>query len=108
MPRQLHSAPAAAAITLVLCIACFSFIVFVLLPAVAATPGTHIIIAGSPGVHIRNITRGALLILTLGYLAGIMGWITVFAAHRDGMHRLTSLFTAEAGSPTTQFRDWQR
>ena len=93
MQRQLHSAPAAAAITLVLCVACFSFVVFVLLPAVAAMPGTlhPTLTIASPSVHIRNITRGAFLILVLGYTVGILGWIAMFAARRDGMHRLNLL-----------------
>jgi hypothetical protein len=93
--RQLHSASAAAAITLVLCVACFSFLVFVLLPAVAAMPGNlhPTVTIASPSVQIRNITRGALLILLLGYVVGILGWIAAFAARRDGMHRLNLLLS---------------
>ena len=95
MPRQLHSGPAAAAITLVVCVACFSFLVFVLLPALAAAPQTlsHSVTIGEPSVHIRNLTKGAFTILMLGYFAGVMGWIALFIAHRDGMHRLNVLLT---------------
>lgn len=93
MPRQLHSGPAAAAITLIVCIACFSFLIFVLLPALAAGPGNHAITISGPSVHIRNITRGAFVILMLGYSAGIMAWIALFIARRDGMHRLNLLLS---------------
>lgn len=93
MPRQLHSGPAAAAITFVVCIACFSFLIFVLLPALAAGPGNHAITISEPSVHIRNITRGAFVILMLGYSAGIMAWIALFIARRDGMHRLNLLLS---------------
>lgn len=89
MPRQLHSAPAAAAITFVLCVASFSFVVFVLLPAVSVYP--HGITVRPVSVEARNIARAVGMVLLLGYSAGVFGWIAAFALRRDGMHRLASV-----------------
>jgi hypothetical protein len=63
MARQLHSASAAAAITFVLCVACFSFVVFVLLPAVSVYP--HGITVEPVSVEARNIARAVGMVLLL-------------------------------------------
>ena len=90
MARQLHSAPAAAAITLVVCVATMAFMIFVLLPAVSVTHPQGFAIP-PVNTHIRNITRAAGVVLLLGYLTGVIGWMVTFALHRNGMHRLASV-----------------
>ena len=90
MARQLHSAPAAAAITLVVCVATTAFMIFVLLPAASVT-AAHQFASPPVSTHIGNITRAVGVILGLGYLSGLVGWIVLFVLHRDGKHRLASL-----------------
>jgi len=93
MARQLHSAPAAAAITLVICIAAVAFMIFVLLPG--AFPVDHSAFAiPSVGTHVRNITRAVGVVLMLGYLTGVIGWVVTLALRQDGMHRLASVRSA--------------
>ena len=90
MARQLHSAPAAAAITLVVCVASTAFMIFVLLPGVSF-PAHQGIAIPPVSTHIRNITRAAGVVLMLGYLSGLVGWMIRLVLHRDGMHRLASI-----------------
>ena len=89
MPRQLHSAPAAAAMTLVICVASVAFMIFVLLPG-AAFPN-HAIPVSNAGRHVLNFTRAVGFIVMLSYAAGIVGWLAVLSFKRDGMHRLASV-----------------
>lgn len=89
MPRQLHSAPAAAAMTLVICIASVAFMIFVLLPGAAFS--NHGIPFPNAGRHILNLTRVVGFVVMLGYAAGIVGWLAVLSFKRDGMHRLASV-----------------
>jgi hypothetical protein len=89
MARQLHSAPAAAAMTLVICVATVGFMILVLLPGVSLP--THHAFAVPVNTHIRNITRAAGIVMILGYLSGLVGWIVTLALRRDGMHRLASV-----------------
>ncbi len=90
MPRQLHSAPAAAAITFVLCTAGFAFIVFVLVAAASFQLHRPLTVPGV-GAHILNLTRATGMVLLLGYLSGMIVWILLFVLRRDGMHRLAEL-----------------
>ena len=90
MPRQLHSAPAAAAITLVICVATTAFMIFVLLPGVSF-PANHALPIPTVGTHIRNITRAVGFVVMLGYLTGVVGWIVMLILRQDGMHRLASV-----------------
>ena len=89
MARQLHSAPAAAAMTLVICIAAVAFMIFCLLPG--ALPDHQAFAIPSVGTHVRNITRAAGVVLMLGYFTGVIGWVVTLALRRDGMHRLASV-----------------
>jgi hypothetical protein len=89
MPRQLHSAPAAAAMTIVICIASVAFMIFVLLPG-ASFPN-HAIPVSNVGRHILNLTRAVGFVVTLGYATGIIGWLAVLSFKRDGMHRMASM-----------------
>ena len=90
MPHQLHSAPAAAAMILVVCIATVTFMILVLLPGMSL-PTHHVIAIPAVGTHIRNITRAAGIVMLLGYLSGIAGWIVMLVLRCDGMHRLASV-----------------
>ena len=89
MPRQLHSAPAAATITLIVSAAGFAFVTLALL-ASGSPIGPHLPIA-SAGTQVHNLSGGVMTILFLGYLCGVVGWLLVFAAHADGKHRLETL-----------------
>lgn len=89
MPRPLHSAPAAAAMTIVICVASVAFMIFVLLPG-ASFPNQGIP-ALNGGRHILNLTRAVGFVVILGYAAGIIGWLTLLGFKRDGMHRLASV-----------------
>ena len=93
MARQLHSAPAAAAITLVICIAAVAFMIFVLLPG-ASLGDHHALAIPSVGTHVRNITRAVGVVLMLGYFTGVIGWVVTLALRQDGMHRLASVRSA--------------
>ena len=89
MPRQLHSAPAAAAMTIVICVASVAFMIFVLLPG-ASFPNQGIPVSNA-GRHILNLTRAVGFVVMLGYATGIVGWLAVLGFKRDGMHRLASM-----------------
>lgn len=89
MPRQLHSAPAATAMTLILSAAGFAFVTLALL-ASGSPIASHLTIAPA-GTQLHNVATGVMTILFLGYLCGIVGWLLVFAAHADGRHRLETL-----------------
>lgn len=90
MYRQLHFTPAIAAITFVLCLAGFAFVVLVLLPSPFGqqlAPGTSVGI-GRGALHLG---KAAVLVVLLGYAAGIVGWLATLGLRCDGMHRLASL-----------------
>ena len=90
MPRQLHSAPAAAAMTLILSVAGFAFVTLSIL-ASGSPMLDHLPTIPHAGTQVHNLARGVMTILFLGYLAGVGGWLLLFAAHNDGKHRLESL-----------------
>jgi hypothetical protein len=75
---------------LVVCVATVAFMIFVLLPG-ASLPIRHASAIPAVGTHIRNITRAAGIVMMLGYLSGVVGWIVTLALRRDGMHRLASV-----------------
>ena len=90
MQRQLHFTPAIAAITFVLCLAGFAFLVLVLLPSPYGQqllPITSTTI-GRGSLHLG---RAAALVVLFGYAAGIVGWLATFGLRCDGMHRLYSV-----------------
>ena len=90
MFRQLHSAPAAAAMILVVCIATVAFMILVLLPGMSL-PMHQVLAIPAVVTHIRNITRAAGMVMMLGYLSGVTGWIVVLVLRCDGMHRLAAV-----------------
>ena len=90
MPRQLHSAPAAAAMTLILSAAGFAFVTLGML-ASGSPIAYHLPTIASAETHVHNLATGVMTILFLGYLFGIVGWLLLFAAHADGKHRLETL-----------------
>lgn len=90
MPRQLHSAPAAAAMTVILCVAGCSFVTLAML-ASRSPIAYHFPAINSVGAQVHNLVRGVMAILLLGYLVGIVGWLMTFALRWDGMHRLASV-----------------
>lgn len=94
--RQLHTAPAAAAMTFVLCLAGFSFIVFALLP-LQGVYAAHTAPITSLSSGTRQIARAVGLVLLLGYASGVVGWVATFALRRDGMHRLASVLNDQRG-----------
>ncbi len=90
MQRQLHFTPAIAAITFVLCLAGFAFVVLVLLPSPYGQqllPITSTTI-GHGSLHLG---KAAVLVVFFGYATGIVGWLAAFGLRRDGMHRLFSV-----------------
>jgi len=90
MPRQLHTAPAAAAMTLILSAAGFLFVAISMLATGSPLPYGLPFIT-SAGMHVRNLVPAVMTVLFLGYLAGVVGWLVLFAVHNDGKHRLESL-----------------
>ena len=88
MHRQLHFTPAIAAITFVLCLAGFAFVVVALLPSPFAQQFVATRRMSDLVLHLGMVT--GLLLLT-GYAAGIAGWLAMFALRCDGMHRLWSV-----------------
>jgi hypothetical protein len=90
MQRQLHFTPAIAAITFVLCLAGFAFVVLVLLPSPFAQQLVPIksIAIGHGAAHLG---KSAMDIVLVGYGAGILGWLATFGLRCDGMHRLASV-----------------
>lgn len=90
MQRQLHFTPAIAAITFVLCLAGFAFLVLVLLPS----PYGHQLLpitSGAIGHGTLNLGKAAALVVFFGYATGIVGWLAAFGLRLDGMHRLFSV-----------------
>ncbi|HEU5231672.1 MAG TPA: hypothetical protein VFU50_02350 [Terriglobales bacterium] len=90
MQRQLHFTPAIAAITFVLCLAGFAFVVLVLLPSPFAqqlVPVKSIAIAHGAA----HLGKAAVYVVLIGYAAGIVGWLATFGLQCDGMHRLASV-----------------
>ncbi len=90
MRRQLHSTAAITATVLVLCAASAAFLAIALLPAssvLALSPLPRNSV--SPGVG--NLAKATMGFLSIGYLAGVAGWIGVFLLGSDGMHRLNSV-----------------
>jgi hypothetical protein len=75
---------------LVVCIATTAFMILVLLPGVSL-PTHHAFAIPAVGTHIRNITRAAGVVMMLGYLSGVVGWMVTLALRCDGMHRLASV-----------------
>ncbi len=90
MARELHSAPAAAAMALIVCVAAVSFMILVLLPSVTF-PTHHSLAVPAVSRQIGYLSRAAGMVILLGYLSGIMGWMLMWALRRDGMHRLASM-----------------
>ncbi len=90
MQRQLHFTPAIAAITFVLCLAGFAFLILVLLPSPYAQQLLPIT-PTSIGHGALHLGKAAVLIVLLGYGAGILGWLGTFGLRCDGMHRLSSV-----------------
>ena len=90
MQRQLHFTPAIAAITFVLCLAGFAFLVLVLLPSPFAqqqVPVKSIAIAHGAA----HLGKSAMYVVLVGYGAGILGWFATLGLRCDGMHRLASV-----------------
>ena len=90
MQRQLHCTPAIAAITFVLCLAGFAFVVLVLLP----TPFARQLLPISSAriaYGAAHLGKAAVDLVFLGYAGGLVGWLTMFGLRRDGMHRLASV-----------------
>lgn len=90
MPRQLHTNPAAAAMTLILSAAGFLFVAISMFGSGSPMPYGLPSIA-SAGTHVRNLVPAVMTVLSLGYLAGVVGWLVLFAVHNDGKHRLESV-----------------
>ena len=90
MPRQLHTAPAAAAMTLILSAAGFLF-VFISMLASGSPPPYGLPLLAPAGTQVRNLVPAVMTVLFLGYLAGVVGWLVLLAVHSDGKHRLESL-----------------
>lgn len=90
MQRQLHFTPAVAAITFVLCLAGFAFVVVVLLPSPF---GQQLVPTSSIGIAHRaaHLGKAAVYVVLLGYAAGLIGWLATFGLRCDGMHRLASV-----------------
>jgi hypothetical protein len=90
MQHQLHFTPAIAAITFVLCLAGFAFVVLVLLPSPFAQP-----LVTLKSVEIAHgaahLGKSAVYVVLAGYAAGIVGWLATFGLRCDGMHRLASV-----------------
>jgi hypothetical protein len=90
MQRQLQFTPAIAAITFVLCLAGSVFVILMLLPS----PYAHQVLPITPaklGHGAMHLGKAALLVVFLGYGAGIVGWLGTFGLRCDGMHRLSSV-----------------
>jgi hypothetical protein len=90
MPRQLHFTPAIAAITFVLCLAAFAFVILVLLPS----PFAQDVLPITPtrvGHGALHLGKTAVLIVVVGYAVGIVGWLATLGLRCDGMHRLSSV-----------------
>ena len=88
MQRQLHFTPAIAAITFVLCLAGFGFVVVALLPSPLAQEFLPMKSVGYGALHLG---KAAGLVLVIGYAMGIVGWLATFGLRCDGMHRLSSM-----------------
>ena len=90
MQRQLHFTPAIAAITFVLCLAGFAFVVLVLLPSPFAQ---QLVTVSSTGIAhgAAHLGKAAVYVVLIGYAAGILGWLATFGLRCDGMHRLASV-----------------
>ena len=90
MQRQLHFTPAIAAITFVLCLAGFAFVVLVLLPSPFGQQLVRIksieIVHGT-----AHLGKAAVYVVLVGYGVGIVGWLATFGLRCDGMHRLASV-----------------
>jgi hypothetical protein len=93
--RNLHSLPAAAAMGFVLCLAGFSFVMFSILTS-GAYPA-HTLSIPEVGSGVRHIGAAAGLLILLGYAAGVIGWLTMFALRCDGKHRIEALFRTLEG-----------
>ena len=91
MRGQLHAA-SAAAIAFVLCLAGLSFVV-VAWPLTLRHPAI-LSFADSSGV--QSLAKSAGLVLLLGYLAGIVGWLVILAMGLDGRRRLASVLNGRA------------
>ena len=94
--RNLHSVPAAAMMGFVLCLTGFSFVMFSILTS-GAYP-THTLSLSEVVGGLRRISAAAGLLILLGYGAGVIGWLAMFALRRDGKHRIEALFRALEGS----------
>jgi hypothetical protein len=90
--RNLHSVPAAAAMGLVLCLAGFSFVMFSILTS--GEYASQILPITDVRNCVRHIGAAAGLVILLGYAAGMLGWLVIFALRRDGKHRVEELFRA--------------
>ena len=90
MQRQLHFTPAIAAITFVLCLVGFAFLVLVLLPS---PYGQQLlpITSRTIGHGTLNLGKAAALVVLIGYAVGIVGCLATFGLRCDGMHRLSSV-----------------
>lgn len=90
MQRQLHFTPAIAAITFVLCLAGFAFVVLVLLPSPF---GQQLVTIKSIAIAhgAAHLGRAAVYVVILGYTTGVVGWLATFGLRCDGMHRLASV-----------------
>ena len=88
MPN-LHVLSSAAAVGFVLCLAGFSFVMFLIL-----APGTYaneMLSATGIGGALGRIGTGAGWLILFGYAAGAAGWLAMFALRRDGKHRIEAL-----------------
>ena len=87
MQRQFHFTPAIAAITFVLCLAGFAFVVLVLLPSPF---GQQLVTIKSVEIThgAAHLGKSAVYVVLVGYAAGIIGWLATFGLRCDGMHRL--------------------
>src|SRR5689334_6705152 len=90
MPRQLHFTPAIAAITFVLCLAAFAFVILVLLPSPFAQDVLPIA-RRRVGEGAVRWGKGGVLIVVVGYAVGMVGWLATLGLRCDGMHRLSSV-----------------
>lgn len=90
--RNLHSVPAAAMMGFVMCLAGFSFVMFSILAS--GQYASQALPIPDVGNGVRHIGAAAGLVILLGYVAGMAGWLAAYVLRRDGKHRIEELFRA--------------
>ena len=90
--RNHHSLPAAVMMGFVLCLAGFSLVMFSILAS--GQYGGQVLPITDFGNGARHIGGAAGLVILLGYVAGVVGWLAAYTMRRDGKHRVEALFTA--------------